>query len=910
MDDFDDDASTTALFDLSFEDNFGVIDYAGDQDWLRLELAGGTSYEIHVHGQDLGHELAEPRIRIFDSASNLIASAAATDGSALLEFTALSYGTHHVSIDSSDPEGIGTYSFHGFGDDNSGSQRLTLNSETLGALEYLGDEDSFEVRLVAGAAYTFDLSGQATAGGTLGDPLLELRDAGGTVVASDDDSGAGADARILFTPTASGSYTLAARESGGDGLGSYALLASVTTLGLAVAAVDADRLEGSSGNQPFTFSITRNDDLTAAINVAWAVTGNGASPTNAADFANGVLPSGNIAFAAGESSKTLTVNGRGDTQIEPDESFLVTVSSPANGAASAAGMLRNDDGVASIAIAATSSSSAAEGSGGETPFAFTVTRAGDLSAANAVTWAVAGSGANPANAADFTDGVLPSGTVTFAANETSKTITVGVRGDTQLEATEGFLVTLSSPTNGAVLGAATAGGSIQNDDSAASISIATTLSSSIPEGSSGETPFAFTVSRTGDLSAANAVAWAVTGSGANPANATDFTNGVLPAGTVTFAAGESSKTITVGVHGDTQLEQSEGFLVTLSGATNGALLGTATAAGSIQNDDSGLNAINGTSAGETLTGTTGPDQIQALGGNDVLLGRLGSDILDGGSGTDRADWLSDGGTTGVNADLTRGTAVRGAETDTLTGIEDLRGTQFADSLFGNGSANSLDGDAGADTLNGAAGNDVLTGGTGNNSLDGGSGTDRVSYSGTTAAVALDLATDTAARGTESDRILNIENATGSSAADTLRGDNAANLLQGLGGNDTLFGLGGVDQMVGGTGRDTMTGGTGNDVFVFAAGDGGVGANADVIKAFDGIGAAAGDIIDLRGVYSGTLSFRGTSQLTGLNQLHVVNDGTVSGVEINLSGSTAPDLAIRIEDGSTSAAAWRAADFML
>src|SRR3954452_14119154 len=73
MDDYGNDASTTALLDLSFADNFGTIDYAGDQDWLRLELAGGTSYEIHVHGQDLGFQLAQPRIRIFDSASHLIA---------------------------------------------------------------------------------------------------------------------------------------------------------------------------------------------------------------------------------------------------------------------------------------------------------------------------------------------------------------------------------------------------------------------------------------------------------------------------------------------------------------------------------------------------------------------------------------------------------------------------------------------------------------------------------------------------------------------------------------------------------------------------------------------------------------------------------------------------------------------
>ena len=1273
MDDYANDASTTALLDLSFADSFGIIDYSGDQDWLRMELAGGTSYEIHVHGQDFGYDLAAPRIRIYDSSNNLIASADATDGSALLEFTALSYGTHYISIDSSDPDGMGSYNFHGFGDDNSGSQRLTLNSEARGALEYFGDEDSFQASLVAGTTYTFDLRGQATGGGTLADPLLELRAPSGAVIASDVGSGAGTDARILFTPVTSGSYTLAARESGGDGLGSYTIAASAPTLGLAVAAVDADRIEGNAGNQPFSFSITRTDDLTATINVAWAVTGSGANPANAADFANGVLPGGSIAFAAGESSRTLTVNVRGDTQIEPDEGFLVTVSSPANGAASASGAIRNDDGVAVLSIAATTGSSGSEGSSGETPFAFTVSRTGNLSAANAVTWAVTGSGASPGSAADFTDGVLPSGTVSFAAAESSKTINVGVHGDTQLEPTEGFLVTLSGPTNGAVLGTATASGSIQNDDVAASISIATTVTSSLAEGSSGETPFAFTVTRTGDLSAANAVAWAVTGSGASPANAADFSDGALPSGTVTFAAGESSKTITVGVHGDTQLEPTEGFLVTLSGPTDSAVLGTATASGSIQNDDSAasisiaatasssgpegssgetpfaftvsrtgdlsaanavawavtgsgaspanaadftdgmlpsgtvsfaadessktivvgvhgdtqlepaegflvtlsgptdsavlgtatasgsiqnddsaasisvaatasatgsegssgetafaftmsrtgdlsaanavawavtgsgaspasaadftagvlpsgtvtfatgessktiavgvhgdtvvepnegflvtlsgptngavlgtatasgliqnddvatsisiattitsslaegstgetpfaftvtrtgdlttahaaawavtgtgaspanaadftggllpsgtvsfaagessktitvsvhgdttvepnegflvtlagptngavlgtatasgliqnddlsLNAVNGTAGADTLTGTLGADRLQGLGGNDVLIGRAGNDVLDGGTGTDRADWLNDGGTLGVNADLMRGTTTRGPEVDTLLNLEDLRGTQFADTLQGNDSVNTLDGNAGNDTLSGRGGNDLLAGGTGSNTMDGGTGTDRVTYSGGSTGIVLDMGTGLVTRGTDTDRIVNIENATGSASADTMRGNAGTNLLQGLAGNDALFGQDGNDTLVGGAGKDSMTGGAGRDVFDFAAGESGTGTNADIISGFDGPGATAGDTIDLRDVFSGTLVFRGVSTFSGLNQVRLVNVGTDTVVQINLSGNTTAEMEVHIVDVTTQPSAYTAADFLL
>jgi Ca2+-binding RTX toxin-like protein len=780
MDDYANDASTTALLDLSFADNFGAIDYAGDQDWLRMELAGGASYEIHVHGQDLGFQLAQPRIRIFDSASHLIAEGDSTDGAVLLTFTALSYGTHYLSMDSSDPAAIGTYNFHGFGDDNSGSARRAVNSQSSGALEYFTDEDGFTFKLIAGVNYTFDLRGQATGAGTLQDPLLLLRNSTGATLASDDDSGEGTDSRIVFTPTVSGDYTLAVRESGDDGVGSYTI-SSTAPLGLAIAAVSADQTEGNTGSKAFGFTFTRSGDLSTAIFVPWAVAGSGANPADAADFAGGVLPTGNIALAAGEASKTLAVNVRGDTQLEPDEGFLVTLSSPTHGVASASGLIRNDDGAPSVSIAATSAS--------------------------------------------------------------------------------------------------------------------------LNEGNSGETAFGFTVTRSGDLSAATSVAWTAAGSGASPANAADFTNGLLPSGNLAFAAGEASKALVVSVHGDTQLEPDEGFSVTLSAPTNGATLGTATAAGTIQNDDASLNAVNGTSNGETLTGTLGADQIRGLGGNDILVGRAGSDILDGGTGTDGADWVKDGGTLGVNADLAAGTATRGAEVDTLVNLEDLRGTEFADTLQGNGLANYLSGNAGADTLNGRGGNDVFAGGVGNNVLDGGSETDTVTYSWSLTGVSVDLGTDTATRGTETDRMFNVENVTGSNNADSIRGNNLANVLQGLGGNDAL---------VGGAGSDTLTGGTGADRFAYLlTGDSPTGATTrDVIVDFS---HSQGDRIDLSAIDANAVAsgnqafaFKGTGAITGVGQVHVVHAGGETIVEVNTTGTTAPELQIDLHGSLTLASS----DFLL
>ena len=106
------------------------------------------------------------------------------------------------------------------------------------------------------------------------------------------------------------------------------------------------------------------------------------------------------------------------------------------------------------------------------------------------------------------------------------------------------------------------------------------------EGNSGSTPFTFTVTRTGSTAAASTAAFAVTGSGANPAVAADFAGGVLPTGTVSFAAGEATKTITVNVAGDSTVESAENFTVTLSNPSAGTAIGTAAATGTILNDDS------------------------------------------------------------------------------------------------------------------------------------------------------------------------------------------------------------------------------------------------------------------------------------------------------------------------------------
>ncbi|MGX9963165.1 Calx-beta domain-containing protein, partial [Roseomonas sp. F4] len=198
-------------------------------------------------------------------------------------------------------------------------------------------------------------------------------------------------------------------------------------------------------------------------------------------------------------------------------------------------------------------------------------------------WSVAGSGANAANAADFQNGVLPGGVVSFAAGEASQIVKVRVVRDAVAEANEGFTVTLASPS-GATINQATASGVIRNDDAAAlpSLSIAT-LVGDLNEGTgTGVSVFSYEVTRSGDLSSASQVAWSVAGSGANATDAADFQNGVLPGGMVNFAAGEASQIVKVRVLRDAVAEADEHFLLRFQ-APNGSEL--ASAEGIVRNDD-------------------------------------------------------------------------------------------------------------------------------------------------------------------------------------------------------------------------------------------------------------------------------------------------------------------------------------
>ena len=134
----------------------------------------------------------------------------------------------------------------------------------------------------------------------------------------------------------------------------------------------------------------------------------------------------------------------------------------------------------------------------------------------------------------------------------------------------------------------------------------------------------------------------------------------------------------------------------------------------------GNDTLSGGTGSDTLSGNSGDDNLLGGAGNDLLKGAGGNDTFNGGADSDTADYLASSG--GITADLQAGT-VTGQGDDTLTAVENVIGSEFADSLSGDSGANHLRGERGDDVLLGLGGDDVLWGGIGDDTIEGGTGDD-------------------------------------------------------------------------------------------------------------------------------------------------------------------------------------------
>lgn len=242
-----------------------------------------------------------------------------------------------------------------------------------------------------------------------------------------------------------------------------------------------------------------------------------------------------------------------------------------------------------------------------------------------------------------------------------------------------------------------------------------------------------------------------------------------------------------------------------------------------------IEHVIGTNMNDTLIGSGEDEGFDPHGGDDTI---------DGGDGFDQLRYhrsIQVGGTMAITVIFSATVEGSGTvtdpwgDTDTFTGIESIRGTEFDDIVTGG---------IGHQRLRGLAGDDTF---------DGGADFDRIDYlrdsgEGGTSGIMADLSiVDGMGYASikdgfgDTDLVKNVEGIRGTNFADMIQGDAMDNSLDGAGGDDTLVGRGGNDDLrggggndilAGGPGFDTLTGGPGADTFVLADLDA-----ADVITDF-------------------------------------------------------------------------------
>ncbi|WP_422033600.1 Calx-beta domain-containing protein [Reyranella sp.] len=218
-----------------------------------------------------------------------------------------------------------------------------------------------------------------------------------------------------------------------------------------IAIADASLKEGDSGARNLAFTVTLSEATSGPVTVTYA-TADGTAKAGE-DY---TAQTGTLTFAAGETSKVINVAVMGDTVIERKETLKINLTTPAGATladAAATGTILNDDARLSVADATVT-----EGNNGTTNLAFTVTLSAATSGPVTVDYATGNGSARAGQ--DYT---AQTGTLTFAAGETSKIVNIQVTGDTAVEANETLKLVLSSPA-GATIKDGGAIGTIVNDD--------------------------------------------------------------------------------------------------------------------------------------------------------------------------------------------------------------------------------------------------------------------------------------------------------------------------------------------------------------------------------------------------------------------------------------------------------------
>ncbi len=287
---------------------------------------------------------------------------------------------------------------------------------------------------------------------------------------------------------------------------------------------------------------------------------------------------GKLVFQPGETSKTITVSAKGDTRDESDENFITYLVNPLNASLGDRMALTTiiDDDIAGNVQFGNAAYNVAENGGTVT---VTITRANGAASDVLVQYATANGTATAGQ--DYSS---VTGSVVFDADETSKTFTVSIINDAlDEEPFETVNLSIIGVDGGATIGSpANTVINIEDDDPPPVMNIS---GLNITEGNQNNVVAQVNLNLLVPSGRNVTVNYATAnGTAVSP---TDF---LAASGQITFAPGETSKTIPVTIIGDTIFEPDETFQVQISNAVN-AVIGNATATVTIVNDDAVRNSI-------------------------------------------------------------------------------------------------------------------------------------------------------------------------------------------------------------------------------------------------------------------------------------------------------------------------------
>ena len=366
----------------------------------------------------------------------------------------------------------------------------------------------------------------------------------------------------------------------------------------ALSITDITLAEGTNASPIARFKVSLSEKITTPVTVNWA-TVDGSATVADNDFR---ASAGTIFFARGQTSKTISVYVRGDAIPESDESFSILLSNAVGatiGKDTGTATIRNDDVLPSVFPSLSVSDTALpERNGGRSDARFTVR----LSEPSDLPVTVNCSTVNGTGTIADSDYVAASWKLVFAPGETEKTLAVGVLGDSKIESDETFSLLLSNAI-GATIAKATGTATIRNDDASPPTPVlVTVVGSAVIEGDDpgGTVSAEFTVKLSRMAETAVTVKYQ-TYDGTAKTSDNDYQSTL---GSLTFAVGETTKTILVPIVGDTKPETDETFTLALISASGAALDRTPARAILIDDDTLPEVGVQDVSLTEGNTGTS------------------------------------------------------------------------------------------------------------------------------------------------------------------------------------------------------------------------------------------------------------------------------------------------------------------